>query len=133
MGALHRKKPATTAVVPFNPEQIMQGESSTQSVKITMTLQVLSLFLQPLWKQAQPILLLLKMKGMAIPSSPEELISAVLLQNNDDLTRNSVLSVCEIMRAVVDEAVTPQAFEEILLTHMAVLQAVRVVEESKTA
>ena len=124
MVALRKKRSATQALAPFNPEQIMQGEPSLQIDKLSMTLQVASLFLEPLWKQAQPILFILKLKGMPIPDSLQDLISALLLQMNDEHMRSSVLSALEIMKAVVDDQVSVQAFEDILLSHIEVIKIV---------
>ena len=121
--SIRKKKPAT-ALVPFNPEAVFQGEPSLQTAKLDMLLQVLSLFAQPMWKQYQPILSLVKMAGMAIPDSPQDLISAILLSQNDERTKNSVLSALEIMRAVVDDQVSRQDYEEILLSGIEVIKVV---------
>lgn len=125
-----RKKKPTAALVPVNSEEIMRGEPSLQTAKLDMTLQVLSLFIAPLWKQYQPVLALVKLAGVAIPDQPDQLISALLQSQNDAHMRSSVLSACEIMRAAVDDQVSTQAFEEILLTHIAIIKAVNVVEEA---
>lgn len=124
MVSLRKRKPAATALIPYNPEEIMRGEPSTQSLKLNMTLQVLALFVQPMWKQYQPVLSLVKLAGIAIPDSPDQLISAILQTQSDERMRSSVLSACEIMRAVVDDQVTPQEFEEILLRGIEIIKVV---------
>lgn len=103
--SLHKKKPA-----PFNPEQIMQGEPSNQSLKLNMTAQVTLLFLEKPLRLYSP---LLQMFGIQV--TPEALISALSQSRNDARMKSCVLSVCAIMRAAVDEAVSPQDFEDILL------------------
>ena len=67
---------------------------------------------------------LVKMAGIAIPDSPDQLISAILLSQNDERMRSSVLSACEIMRAVVDDQVSQQDYEEILLRGIEVIKVV---------
>ena len=122
MVSLRKKKPAT-AVVPFSPEAVFQGEPSLQTVKIDMLLQVLALFVEPMWKKYQPILSL-----MGIRETPEALIRVILLPQNEALLKSSIDSVCSIMKAAADDQVTRQDYEEILLSG---IEVIRVVNSTK--
>ena len=118
-----RKKKPPTAMVPFTPETIFQGEPSPQTVKLDMLLQVMALIIQPMWKKYQPFLTL-----VGIRETPEELISAVLHQSSDMRMKSSIDYALSIMQAVADDQVSPQDFEPILFDGV---NAIKIVNSTK--